>query len=201
MVRSAAMALAGAIAFLPIACRQTTPSATPSDAPTLEVVAREEATFTKGTKTITWRLRGSGVKRLTARLTGFADGRPRGRTEIDCNWATPVAAMDGRLTLLVQDGRPFGAEGKLLSSLSLTFPAGRPTTRTEIRSEGATTDDVGGAQSLTAEPGPVQCRSELYVEVRGPLGEISGVRTDEELSKLSVGGRVASAVVLEWSPE
>jgi hypothetical protein len=200
MVRYATALLAPALVLTPTACQRAGPAAAPAT-PALEVVAREAADFPSGAKSTTWHLRGTGVKRLTARLAAFADGRPRGETRIDCAWDVPAGAVDGRLTLLVEDGGPFGAAGKRLKTLGLAFSAGAPTSRTEARADIPPADEPGGAQSLTTLNGPVDGRKVLYVEVRGPVGQIGLMESDDELARASAGSRSVLAVVLDWVPE
>jgi hypothetical protein len=142
------------------------------------------------------------VKRLTARLAVFADGRPRGRTRIDCTWPAPAGNLDGRLTLLVEDGRAFGAAGKRVPNLGLSFAGDEPTTRSTTRRDAPPVENPGGRQSMTALPGPVAAREVLYAEVAGPpYGPFGPFESDDEFVRASAGGRVVVAVILEWAPD
>jgi hypothetical protein len=187
------------LVVLPVACQRS--ASTPTSAPSLAVEATEETTFPSGSRATVWRLRGQGVRKLTVRLVVYADGRERGRTQFDCDWPGASAALDARVTLLMENGRAFGVVGKRLPSLGLEFGAGGPTTRARTQSKSELLDDAGEGASGVFLPGPLSSREVLFHEVRGdvagrPFGRIN---SDEELAAESAGGRVALAVFLEWS--
>ena len=193
------MVVAGAAAVAVGCGKQAAPA---GPAPDLLIQDRDEISFPSGTRITTWRLRGTGVRRLTARLVVFADGHLAGRTQIDCTWRTPGGPVVGHLTLLAEDGRAFGAAAKSVHTLGLTFPVGGPTTKGEHRAEPAAVPMPGGGASMASGPGSVSAREVVYAEVRGPAAERAFARpieSDAALAGQSAGG-VALAIIVEWEP-
>jgi hypothetical protein len=197
----------GSLVLLSSCAQQPAQPARPVEtSPSLEFPARYEVDFGAGAKAMIWDLRGEKVRDLNARLLVYSDGKVTLRSEIDCNWDDLSKPLAAQLVFLSQNGDLFGAKGKYLPSLSLSFQSGGPQRRSESLSASAI--DVASrsmATLLSDPPTPthgiwtkrVMCTRIFSAPNEGSWS--SGGGPDEEfLVAESKKGRIALAVFLDW---
>jgi hypothetical protein len=147
-----------------------------------------------------WELQSRGVSRLTARLLVATDGKVRTPCQLEYKWEPPGSAS-GRLMLIIQDGKAFGAQGRLpLLALDLQ---GSPTPmRTEISSRLLVPGDLKSRMTNVVNKSErLPQQSILYAQLFMPddgAGALN-LQDAESLAESSKGGRTVMAVALDWA--
>jgi hypothetical protein len=175
--------------------------------PSLGVKSGHNFDLGSGTKAIIWDVRGEKVRELTARLLIYADGKPGLKSELVCKWNDLSKPLSGQLVFLAQSGDLFGAKGKYLPSLTLSFQSGGPQFRTDfvsaapldIKSRGTATHMSSSTPSHYIGT-PLVIYDEIFTAPTEGSWSSSNIHSEEDLVPKSRGGRIALAVFIDWKP-
>jgi len=202
-MRQRSFLLIACLALGPISCSKS--AAPPPVAPDhCTVESAGEVRLGDATELRIWNLRTSDLSELTVRLLVVTDGNAQTATEIKCKWEPGTGSTTGQLTLLIQDGKTFGAKGRL-PSLALEFQGSPPATRTESTTRLLVDGDLHPLMTLSTTNSPrLTEQSVLYAQQFVPQASDSGVLSltngVESVVESSKGGRTIVAVSLEWVP-
>lgn len=169
--------------------------------PSLKIESREELPFAAETKATIWELRGQKVKELTVHLLICTDGKADTNDEIVCRWEDTSKPTHAYLGLLVQDGQPFGLQGKRLPSLSLSFQSGAPSTKTAKSNSTLIPSNRGFWSGFALGDSSISGKQVLYAEGFKPhaKGEKSiSLGTEDRIVESSKDGGAAFGVMVEW---
>ncbi len=175
------------------------PAATP--APCVVESAREIKAGDR-TELLIWNLRTFGLKQLTARLLVFTDGKVQTATEVKYQWESREGSAAGELVLLIQDGKGFGAKGRM-PLLALNLQGSPPPSKTESTAPLLVNGELHPLMTVAnTDALRLTERSILYAQLfvpHGSVGTLSLVGGETALAESSKAGRTVVAVALEWA--
>jgi hypothetical protein len=155
-----------------------------------------------------WTLKASRLKQLTARLLIANDGQVQTPNEVTYTWPAwnaqpPVAS--GVLVLLIQNGKAFGAKGKLLPQISLNIEGSPSNAMSEKKSdlflEGEFHSRATNSSYGSQLGQKVVIYSQLFLPKVDTPGSHSLSSDVESVTAASKNGGRVIAVALEWAPQ